>query len=171
MEFTMLKTKFTPVFTLFIALLVTSSNLSAVEDLNDALRDSKWNGIIGTWVDADSNGAAIKTTYAWKIKNRVIEVTSKEGQKETVSLMGVNAKTGKVFQMGADSDGGSFLGEWKMESNGDAVLGIGFTAPDGSEGLLNIRQKMVSQDAMMITIELPQPITFKMIRSKAKATK
>ena len=154
--------------TLFGIFMLAGSHASAVEDLSDLLRESKWSGIIGTWVDADSNGAAIKTTYAWKIKKRVIEVTSKEGQKETVSLMGVNAKTGKVFQMGADSDGGSFLGEWKMESNGDAVLGIGFTAPDGNEGLLNIRQKMEGKDALLITIELPQPITFKMIRSKAK---
>ena len=163
--------KFLTCCTLYLTLLLAGSHASAVEDLSDVLRESKWSGIIGTWVDADSNGAAIKTTYAWKIKNRVIEVTQKEGQKETVSLMGVNAKTGKVFQMGADSDGGSFLGEWKMESNGDAVLGLGFTAPDGSEGLLNIRQKMEGKDAIMITIELPQPITFKMIRSKAKAKK
>ena len=163
--------KFLTCCTLYLTLLLAGSHASAVEDLSDILRESKWSGIIGTWVDPDSNGAAIKTTYAWKIKNRVIEVTQKEGQKETVSLMGVNAKTGKAFQMGADSDGGSFLGEWNMEKNGDAVLGIGFTGPDGSEGTFSMRHRMENKDTMLVTIELPQPITFKMIRSKAKATK
>lgn len=157
--------------TLFGIFMIAGSHASAVEDLSDLLRESKWSGIIGTWVDVDSNGAAIKTTYAWKIKNRVIEVTTKEPQKEVVALMGVNAKTGKVFQMGADSDGGSFLGEWNMEKNGDAVLGLGFTGPDGSEGTFSMRHRMENKDTMLVTIELPQPITFKMIRSKAKATK
>ncbi len=85
--------------------------------------------------------------------------------------MGVNAKTGKIFLMGADSDGGSYLGEWNVDNNEDAVLGIGFTSPDGQEGLLSIRHQMENKDTMLVTVELPQPITFKMIRSKAKATK
>ncbi len=144
----------------------TTSNASAIEDLNDVLKDSNWSGFIGTWVDEATQGRSLTMKVVWKIKNRVIEVTQKEGPKETVSLIGLNAKTGKIFQMGASSDGSSFLSEWDIKTTGEAVIGIGFTAPDGSEGLLSIRQKLVGKDQMVITIELPQPITIRMLRSK-----
>jgi hypothetical protein len=139
---------------------------SAAEKLSDILRRSKWDGIIGAWVDADTKGVAAKTTYAWKIKDRVIEITTKGANKETVALMGVNGKTGEVFLMGADSDGAASLGKWDTKDNGDAVLGTAFTSGDGQEGTLSIRHHLEDKDTMIVTVELPLPIKFKMIRVK-----
>ncbi|MEO2049375.1 MAG: hypothetical protein ABGX16_22690 [Pirellulales bacterium] len=147
-------------------LLTANSHASAAEKLSDILLEAKWDGIIGTWVDADTKGATVNATYAWKIKDRVIEVTTKQGNQETAALMGVNGKTGAVFHMGADSDGTSSLGEWKVEDNGDAVLGIVFTSGDGEDGALSIRHHRVDKDTILVTIELPQPIQFKLIRAK-----
>ena len=133
--------------------------------LSDILRRNKWDRLIGTWVDADSKGAGLKTTYAWKLKDRVLEVTSKEPQKESVSLMSVNAKSGDVFQVGGDDQGTSFLGGWRFEEKGDAVLAITYTSGDGQEGTLSIRYHFQDNDTLILTLELPQPITIRMIRA------
>ena len=148
--------------------IIMPSFASANENLKDMLRKSKWDGIIGTWVDRASNGDAFETTYAWKIKDRVIEVVTKEAGKESVALIGVNAKTNEVFQMGAASDGSSSLGNWKFKDDGTAVLGMVFTAGDGSEGALEIRLHLDDKDAMTITIVLPQPIEIEMVRVAKK---
>ncbi|MEO8353010.1 MAG: hypothetical protein ABI680_14865, partial [Chthoniobacteraceae bacterium] len=106
--------------------------------LGEVLSRSKWDRLIGTWVDADTRGAALKTTYTWKIKDRVIEVTDKKPQNESVSLMSLDATKG-VFQIGGDSQGATFLGKWELMENGDAILGLGYTTGDGKEGTINLR--------------------------------
>ena len=70
-------------------LLIAASTAPAAETLGELLREAKWDGLIGTWVDADTNGENVKTTYAWKFKDRLIEVTTKMGTTEAVALMGV----------------------------------------------------------------------------------
>ncbi len=148
----------------FLCLL--TANTMAAEKLSDLLHQSKWEGIIGTWVDANSMGSAVKTTYAWKIEDRVIEVTTKQKDKEDVGLIGVNAKTDEVFFMGASSDGTSSLGKWEIDGNGDAVLGVLFTTGEGEQGGLSIRHHLEDKDTMTVTIELPDPIEFKMVRAE-----
>ena len=117
--------------TLTCLLALSTTEVRAAEKLSDILREHKWDAVIGTWVDAETKGKGMTTTYAWKIEDRTVEITTKygaeSGVRETVALMAVNAKTGQVVHMGADSDGGTSLGEWKVEDNGDAVLGIVFT--------------------------------------------
>ena len=45
---------------------------SYAETLGDTLRESKWDGIIGTWVDPETKGQNKKVTYAWKVKDHAI---------------------------------------------------------------------------------------------------
>jgi YVTN family beta-propeller protein len=136
--------------------------------LGDILRRSKWDRLIGTWVDADTMGSALKTTYAWKLRDRTIEVTNAEGQKKSIALMAVNAKTGEVFQIGADNQGATFLGRWKLEEKGDAVFEAGYTSGDGQEGTLNVRLHLEDNNTLILTVQLPQPITIRMIREKPR---
>lgn len=140
----------------------------ADETLNEILRQAKWEGIVGTWVDAETGGRNITTTYTWKFKDRVIEANTRMAGREDVSLIGVNSKTGEVFNMSASSDGSASLGSWNFESNGDAVLGLAFTDGNGQEGLLSIRMRLVDQDTLSMTVELPQPIQYKLIRKDKK---
>lgn len=150
---------------LFTAFFVTpSAPATAADKLIDVLREAKWDGIIGTWVDPETKGRRHQTTYEWKIQDRVIEITTKQGNKQQVALMGVNGKTGDVFHMGADSDGGSTIGKWEIGKDGDAVLGVAFTAGDGNVGAFKIRHHLENKDSMAVTLELARPITFKMVR-------
>lgn len=135
------------------------------KSLGEILRKSNWHRLIGTWVDADSQGAGIKTTYAWKLQDRLLEVTNVEANKRSVALMAVNAKTGDVFQTGADDQGSSFLGRWRFEETGAAVLEVGYTGGDGNEGTVTVRNRLQDDDTLIMTVELPQPITIKMIRA------
>jgi hypothetical protein len=136
--------------------------------LSDVLRKAKWDGIIGTWVDAQSRGADVKATYDWKIKDRVIEITTIRGEHQGVALMGVNGKTGVVFHMGADSEGNSSLGKWIVQDNGDAILGLVYTSSSGQEIEVIIRHHLVDKDTMIVTIEAPEPMRVKMIRATPK---
>ena len=136
--------------------------------LRDILRKSKWDRIIGTWVDMDTKGAVLRTTYAWRITDRVIEITSKEVHKESVSLMAVDARTGEVVHMGVDSEGAHSHGKWEMNDNGDAVLGIEFIGADGQEGRLRLRYHLEDKDTLIVTIGLPNAIKVKMVRAKAE---
>ncbi|MBM3272329.1 hypothetical protein FJY94_03605 [Candidatus Kaiserbacteria bacterium] len=134
------------------------------QTLGEILRQSKWDRLIGTWVDADTKGAGLTSTYSWKIKDRVIESTSKENNNESVALMAINAESGEVFQTGSDRNGTSFTGKWQLPKDGDAVLDVAFTSGSGEKGSLKLRYHLVNDDSLMLTIELPQPISIKMIR-------
>ena len=143
---------------------LAAAKAPAADKLSEILRESKWDGIIGTWVDADTKGANFKITYAWKLEDRVVEITSKFRGRTSVALMGVNGKTGEVFHMGADSAGTSSLGKWEVDDNGDAVLGIAYTSGDGQEGVVSIRYHREAENTVIMTIELPEPIEVKLNR-------
>ena len=107
-------------FIFHVAENATSAGAMPHRKMGEVLRESKLDRLVGTWVDEGTKGVAFKATFAWKIKDRVIEITTKEGSKESVALMGVNAKNGEVFHLGADSDGGSSLGKWTVNEDGSA---------------------------------------------------
>ncbi|MEM8680271.1 MAG: hypothetical protein AAGF97_13065 [Planctomycetota bacterium] len=144
-------------------LLSANSSVSAAETLSDFVKDAKWDDLIGTWVDAETQGATLTTTYAWRLKDRVIEITTTDGNKESIAWMGVNGKTGDVFHMGVDGDGASSLGKW-IDDDGDAVLELIFTSGDGQEGGFKFRNHFKDSDTMTVTLELPDPVVINMVR-------
>ncbi len=165
------KTRMTIYCAALIAMLSIGTTLcEADENLGNVLSESGWDRIIGTWVDAETRGTKSTTTYAWKFKNRVIEVMSQNGKRETVSLIGRNPKTGEVFNISANNKGGSSLGKWTLEE-GKAILDLLFVTGEGVEGALRIRFRLKDDNTMIVTIDLPEPITVKMIRKKSKARK
>ena len=135
---------------LAVTMICSASQLTAAETLGQILRDAKWEGILGTWVDPETKDV---TRFAWKFKDKVIEVRAQDGSKETVSLVGVNARTGEIFNMGASSDGTSFLGDWKFQGE-DAELGILYTSGDGQDGALSVKYHRVDADTMTVQVFL-----------------
>ena len=89
---------------------------SYAKTLGDVLKESKWDGIIGTWVDPETKGQNMKVTYAWKVKDHAILVTGTAFGTNSVAIMGRNAKDGTVFHVGADSKGTSVLGKWDFKT-------------------------------------------------------
>lgn len=151
-----------------LALLSLADNSArAAESLGDTLRKCGWEHIIGTWVDAETKGSKITTTYAWKYQDRVIQITTREGDKESVAIMNRNPNTGKVTTASADNQGGGSIGEWSLE-DGDAVLGIAFVTGAGEEGVLRFRHHLDDKDTLLVTVELPEPITLKMVRENTQ---
>ncbi len=148
------------------SVLIAALQASAAETLSDILHKSKWDGFTGTWVDAETRGTHFKMTVAWKLKNWVIEITTKDSDKETVNLMGVDQNTGGIFHMGADSNGFSSLGKWTVDNEGDAVQSILYGGPNGQKGAFSVRYHFEDKDTITITVELAQPIKFKVIRAK-----
>ena len=151
----------------FLIILLTSLDQLRAEEksLGEILAESRWNRLVGTWVDEDTMVTIATTTYAWKYDNHVIEANTKMGDLSASALIGCNAGSGEVFHMGADNQGGSSLGKWTF--NGDeAVLELGFTAADGQQGGLKIVHVLKDDDTMTVTIEAAEPITLTMIRKK-----
>jgi len=129
----------------------SASQLTAAETLGQVLRDAKWEGILGTWVDPKTKDVM---RFSWKIKDRVIEQRDKVQNTEGVSLIGVNAKTGEVFEMGADSDGASGLATWTFKDN-EAEVGTFVTTGDGQEVLLSLKYRLIDADTMTVKMFLP----------------
>jgi hypothetical protein len=104
-------------------------------------------------------------TLRWKIKDRVIESESVDPGRTSVSLISVNAQNADVFQVGADSTGSSHLGAWKFNKDGNAVLNLGYTDANGTQGELTIRYKLADDNTLDMTLQFPQPIQIRLVRA------
>ena len=133
--------------------------------LAQMLRESRWDRLIGTWVDVETGGSNSKTTYAWKLTDRVIEITSVTNGRTSIHLMGRNGKTGKIFSLGVDSDGGSSIGHYVADGE-DLILELGFTSGRGVEGGMKLRHHFKDDDTVVCTIEGPQPFSITLVRLK-----
>ncbi|MFP6901108.1 MAG: hypothetical protein VCA36_09195 [Opitutales bacterium] len=140
---------------------------SYAETLGDVLKESKWDRIIGTWVDPETKGQNAKSIYAWKVKDHAILVTSTVFGTNSVAIMGRNAKDGTVFHVGADSKGTSVLGKWEFK-DGDAILELGFVTGEGVEGVMQIRYTKKDENTLIVSLEglSPQPIVYTMVKVK-----
>lgn len=134
--------------------------------LADILQRSEWNQILGTWVDTATQGKLIKTTYAWKIPGEVIEVSSHEPQKDSVSLIIAHPVSHLVTQTGANSDGTTFSSSWDFKAPGHSLLKVAYTTRDGNSGTLQINQQLKGPDSLTQTLLLATPITIEMNHEK-----
>ena len=131
----------------------------------EVLAATKWAGVLGTWVDKATGGRIVKTTYAWKVPERVIEVTNSGGDNPSTSIMAVNAADGTVFQVGGDSRGATFAGGWTVGDDGAATVRLSITGGDGNRFNLDIRHELTGPDTMRLSIQLPEPIVIELVRA------
>ena len=149
-----------------ILVLISSSSTFAF-DLDTKLSESGWDRIIGTWEDTSISGSEISLDYQWLYKNKVIKIISREGKKETTALMTRNPKSGDIFSVATDNQGGSSVGKWEINKD-QAVLGILFVTGEGKEGALEITHKLENDDTMYVSLALPKPISFQLARTNKK---
>ena len=157
-------TKFTA---LTAILFMLCGGISHAKTLGDTLRESKWDGIIGTWVDPETKGRNKKVAYAWKVKDHAILVTGAASGTNSVAIMGRNAKDGTLFHVGTDSKGTSVLGKWEVK-DGEAILGLGFVTGEGVEGVMQRRYTKKDENTVVVSVEglTPQPIVHTMFKVK-----
>lgn len=136
------------------------------KSLGDNLLESKWDRIIGSWVDPETKGQITKNTYTWKFKDRVILVTSKTHDLEGIAIIGKDSE-GTIYQMGADNQGTSHLGKWRL-ADGVAILELGFSTEQGVKGGMRASHHLKDDNTLIITIEglTPKPFTSTLVRDK-----
>ena len=158
-------TKFTA---LTVFLFILHGGTSHAKNLGDALRDSKWDGIIGTWIDPETKGRNNEISFVWQVKDHAILAKSAAFGTQSVALIGRNAKDGTVFHVGADDKGSSVLGKWTFK-NDDAVLELGFVTGEGVEGVMKIRYVKKDENTLTVSLEglSPQPIVYSLIKVKS----
>lgn len=151
---------------LFVVLTLLFTGITSHADtLGDKLTEAGFDHIIGTWVDEDTNGTQASVTYAWRYTDHVIEITSRDTEKETVALMAVNQGDDSVVHTHADNTGGIGKGSWSKEDD-EAVLTLDYVTGDGDEGTLVIRHRFENEDTMVVTLDLDNPIEVRLIRVK-----
>lgn len=123
------------------------------DDLGDALKHVGWENIIGTWVDSDTKGRTLTTTYAWKFENKLIEVNSSYGDTKSASLMAFDPDNESVYVISGDNKGGGSMGRWSLDGD-DAVLQIQFRTGDGGKGTMKLVHHKVDKDTLKVTISL-----------------
>ena len=136
------------------------------KSLATILRESGWDLIVGTWVDRRTGGREVRTSYSWKIPERILEVANTAGDNPSTAIIGVGAGDGSVFQVGGDSRGATHAGTWTVGDDGAATLRLSVTGADGNRFDLGFRHVLTADDAMTIIVELPQPIVIEMVREK-----
>ena len=153
--------------TLTVLLFIFFGGVSHAKTLGDALRESNWEGIIGTWVDLETKGRNKKITYAWKVKDHAILATGSGSDTNSVAIMGRNAKDGTLFHAGTDSKGTSVLGKWTFKKD-TAVLELGFVTGDGVEGVMQRRYTKKDENTLVVSLEglSPHPIVYNLVRIK-----
>jgi YVTN family beta-propeller protein len=134
--------------------------------LGDVLRDAKWGRLIGTWVDEPTGGKTSRTTFAWKIKDVLIESAHRDSSNESFALIGVNPETGEVFHNGADRGGSMFAGKWEFSPDGDATLNISYVNTDAQKGTLKLRYRL-KDDTLELRAGGPDSRPLKLIRSES----
>ena len=157
-------TKFTAL-TVFLFILLGGT--SHAKNLGDALRDSKWDGIIGTWIDPETKGRNNGISFVWQVKDHAILAKGAAFGTQSVALIGRNAKDGTVFHVGADDKGSSVLGKWTFK-NDAAVLELGFVTGEGAEGVMKIRYVKKDENTLTVSLEglSPQPILYSLVKVK-----
>ena len=158
------KTKFAALAAILVML---GGVTSYAETLGDVLKESKWDGIIGTWVDPETKGQNAKSTYAWQLKDHAILATGSFFGTNSVAIMGRSAKDGTVFHVGADSKGASILGNWELKE-GVAILKLGFVSGEGVEGAMQVRYTKKDENTLIVSVEglTPEPIVYSMVKVK-----
>jgi hypothetical protein len=154
------------IFTALTAILfMLGGATSHAKTLGDTLRESKWDGLIGTWVDPETKGQNKKVAYAWKVKDHAILATGATFGTNSVAIMGRNAKDGTLFHAGTDSKGTSFLGKWEVK-DGEAILGLGFVTGEGVEGVMQRRYTKKDDNTLVVSIEglTPKPIVYTLVK-------
>jgi len=140
---------------------------AAEKNLGEILSESRCDWIVGTWVDEETNGKSVTTSYKWRFEGRVLDVASDLKNLKTVALMGRSAQTGDVFHLGADNQGGSSIGTLRF-AGGEATLEVAFVTGEGQEGGVIIRQRLKDENTMIVTIEAEETDTFTMVRTKTQ---
>lgn len=136
------------------------------QNLGEIFRQSRWDRIIGTWIDAETKGKAVRTTYAWKIPGMTLEALRKEPRKSSIALIAIDPKTDEIFQTGSDSQGTMSQGKWKFDEKGDVVLDLAYAGRDGREGKVRVRYRLEDDDTLVLTVLSAKPITIRMTREK-----
>ena len=164
-----MKTSFnkTKLAALTAILFMLCGGISHAKTLGDVLKESKWDGIIGTWVDPETKGRNKKVAYAWKVKDHAILATGTAFGTNSVAIMGRNAKDGTLFHVGTDSKGTSVLGKWEVK-DGEAILGLAFVTGEGVEGVMQRRYTKKDENTLVVSIEgiTPKPIVYTLIKVK-----
>ncbi len=142
------------------------------ETLGDVLREGGWERMLGTWVDEETGGRRLKLVYSWRFRDTLVELRAWDNGRESVSFMGRHGQTGDIYHFGADREGGSFRGAW-TEEEGDAVLQLGYVAPDGEEDNLEVRFRFEGDETVTVTMneegEEAAPETIKLVRATKAA--
>ena len=150
--------------------IVHVKDTAPAQTLASILQQNNWSSLLGTWVDKDSGGKGLRFTFRWQIKERVIEQRSESRTRTTVSLMSVNAADGDILHVGADSAGSSHRGTWEFNKDGKAILRLGFTEGDGTQGGILIRYTLIDKDTLDMVIGLPEPVHVRMIRASESSS-
>lgn len=135
-----------------LSLSFTTSNLQA-ETLGDVMKAEGIDKMMGTWVDADTNGEKFKITYRWKIKGHAVELLLKTGDNTSTALIAYDQGSEKVIHMGVNSKGELGRGTWSVQE-GVAILDLTQTDADGQEVELKISHKIVDKKSMTVGFEM-----------------
>ena len=138
-------------------------------ELGDALEETGWDLLLGTWVDESTGGAAVTWEIVWTHPETVITWTSTEGDRINTSLVAHSKNQDTFFAVSADNQGGSALGEWRF-SDDEATAEALYVTGNGEAGAIRLILTREQEDADTITVRVDgTTVVYRMIRAKDPA--
>jgi len=132
----------------------TTSNLQA-DTLGDVMKAEGIDKMLGTWVDADTNGEKFRITYKWKIKGHAVELILKTEDSTSSALIVYDQGSETVLHMGVNSKGELGRGTWSAQE-GVAILDLTQNTSDGQEVELKISHKVVDKKSLTLGFEMKE---------------
>lgn len=132
----------------------TTSNLQA-DTLGDVMKSEGIDKMLGTWVDADTNGEKFRITYKWKIKGHAVELILKTEDSTSSALIVYDQGSETVLHMGVNSKGELGRGTWSAQE-GVAILDLTQNTSDGQEVELKISHKVVDKKSLTLGFEMKE---------------
>ena len=129
-----------------------SSNLQA-DTLGDVMKAEGIDKMLGTWVDADTEGENFKISYRWKIKGHAVELGLKTQESTSTALIIFDQGSEEVLHIGANSKGALTRGKWSTH-DGAAVLDLTQTNAGGEVVELKVTHKIVDKSTLTVGFEM-----------------
>ncbi|MGA1235668.1 MAG: hypothetical protein ACO34E_02265 [Limisphaerales bacterium] len=134
--------------------------------LMGTLAEHSWADIEGTWISPQTERQRLTISFRWILRDHGLEFTIQDGEKTTTSLVTLNPSQHQIFQSGADSDGNSIQARWEFTEANEILMHRTYISASGSENSLRLSYSHPDPNTIRITLHLPEPVTFRVIRAQ-----
>jgi hypothetical protein len=135
---------------LIVSLAVCVGTAFAQQKLGDFVTGGGYDWLLGRWV-ADGDEGTIELEYKWALDRHIVVTELRTRDLKHRGIIQLDPDLGEIVQVGADSRGGAWKGDWTDEG-GDLVYRVEHTGPDGRVNRAEIVHRRLDADRITVAL-------------------